>query len=268
MDTFAKVKEIMAVLFCVLFCWLFLDKFLFRGELTEICFGRPRRKAAAWLRRVAGGVDMPAPQKPEVSPETPEPEKNGDLVPKHSYAIGQILSTAATRFQGEQSAVNANTFASPAFPEAQPTPLPAMFTDRSRIEWQDQDDRQQPRTMVKVSLPVHDTAEETDGPQDDIAALGCSNSDAQDGGQGIGPQELDWIIALCNGQSIPADKREAIVRAIRNIRGTQIHRSLMESINGSDNRIATFLDEAEREAAANDDNANAASGGFDMKRIV
>ena len=34
-----------AVLFWLLFAYLFMDKFLFRGQLGEICFGR---HAAAW----------------------------------------------------------------------------------------------------------------------------------------------------------------------------------------------------------------------------
>lgn len=34
-----KITEALVVLFLVLFCYLFLDKFLFRGELGEICFG-------------------------------------------------------------------------------------------------------------------------------------------------------------------------------------------------------------------------------------
>ena len=48
-----KITEALVVLFLVLFCYLFLDKFLFRGELGEICFGptasaesRPPRPAA------------------------------------------------------------------------------------------------------------------------------------------------------------------------------------------------------------------------------
>ena len=38
-----KITEALVVLFLVLFCYLFLDKFLFRGELGEICFGAMRR---------------------------------------------------------------------------------------------------------------------------------------------------------------------------------------------------------------------------------
>ena len=41
-----KITEALVVLFLVLFCYLFLDKFLFRGELGEICFGPTCRALA------------------------------------------------------------------------------------------------------------------------------------------------------------------------------------------------------------------------------
>ena len=46
-----KITETLVVLFLVLFCYLFLDKFLFRGELGEICFGPTCRALARWYRR-------------------------------------------------------------------------------------------------------------------------------------------------------------------------------------------------------------------------
>lgn len=42
-----KITEALVVLFLVLFCYLFLDKFLFRGELGEICFGPTCRALAS-----------------------------------------------------------------------------------------------------------------------------------------------------------------------------------------------------------------------------
>ena len=45
-----KITEALVVLFLVLFCYLFLDKFLFRGELGEICFGPTYR--ALYLRNI------------------------------------------------------------------------------------------------------------------------------------------------------------------------------------------------------------------------
>ena len=39
-----------AVLFWLLFAYLFMDKFLFRGQLGEICFGKARRRMAKALR--------------------------------------------------------------------------------------------------------------------------------------------------------------------------------------------------------------------------
>ena len=46
-----------AVLFWLLFAYLFMDKFLFRGQLGEICFGKARRRMAKALRGAAGWVD-------------------------------------------------------------------------------------------------------------------------------------------------------------------------------------------------------------------
>lgn len=39
-----------AVLFWLLFAYLFMDKFLFRGQLGEICFGKARCRMAKALR--------------------------------------------------------------------------------------------------------------------------------------------------------------------------------------------------------------------------
>ena len=41
-------------LFWLLFAYLFMDKFLFKGQLGEICFGKARRRMAKALRGVAG----------------------------------------------------------------------------------------------------------------------------------------------------------------------------------------------------------------------
>ena len=54
-----KITEALVVLFLVLFCYLFLDKFLFRGELGEICFGPTCRALARWHRRQADRLDPP-----------------------------------------------------------------------------------------------------------------------------------------------------------------------------------------------------------------
>ena len=54
-----KITETLVVLFLVLFCYLFLDKFLFRGELGEICFGPTCRALARWYRRQADRLDPP-----------------------------------------------------------------------------------------------------------------------------------------------------------------------------------------------------------------
>ena len=80
---------------------------------------------------------------------------------------------------------------------------------------------------------------------EELEDLNCAREDYPGGISGIGPEEIDLIIDLCNGKDIPTDKRLSLLRAIHHIKDTQIERSILESINGSDSRISKFLDEAE-----------------------
>ena len=57
MDIQSSYYEAGIVLFWLLFAYLFMDKFLFRGQLGEICFGKARRRMAKGLRGVAGWFD-------------------------------------------------------------------------------------------------------------------------------------------------------------------------------------------------------------------
>ena len=57
MDIQSVYYEAGIILFWLLFAYLFMDKFLFRGQLGEICFGKARRRMAKALRSVAGWFD-------------------------------------------------------------------------------------------------------------------------------------------------------------------------------------------------------------------
>ena len=57
MDIQSGYYEAGIVLFWLLFAYLFMDKFLFRGQLGEICFGKARRRMAKTLRSIAGWFD-------------------------------------------------------------------------------------------------------------------------------------------------------------------------------------------------------------------
>ena len=57
MDIQSSYYEAGIVLFWLLFAYLFMDKFLFRGGLGEICFGKMRRRMAKALRGIAGWFD-------------------------------------------------------------------------------------------------------------------------------------------------------------------------------------------------------------------
>ena len=96
---------------------------------------------------------------------------------------------------------------------------------------------------------------DTDELNEELDDLNCAREDYSGESAGIGPEEIDLIIDLCNGKDIPTDKRLALLRAIHHIKDTQIERSILDSINGSDSRISKFLDEAEHlnEAAPDSD---------------
>lgn len=184
-------------------------------------------------------------------------QKDGDLVSKHSYPFRQTPSNPVTKHQPEPFAKNADTFADPSKTDKEKL-IHQAYTTKGRNEWS-VNNPIAGRNEIITLLDMNPTQEKE--PQEEDNALGCCKGvDAPDGGQGIGPDEMNWIIALCNGLPVPQEKRQSILRAIRNIRGTDIHQSLIESITGSDNRIAMFLDEAEREASANSKTNTAVSG--------
>lgn len=221
---------------------------------------------------MASTVDMPEPSTGKPAAEAaPSGAKADELVSKHSYASGQTPPNPDSTRQGEQPPHNANTFAAPKATELQDSPdppqkLPGMFTDPARMEWAVQNgtsgsEKAQviyKRIITSEQTPLPQVLAE---PQEEDNALGCSEAvDAPDGGQGVAPAEMDWILSLCNGLPVPPDKRQAIARAIYNILDTQIHQTIIESINGSDDRIINFLNEAERENSAKINGNTAASG--------
>ena len=87
---------------------------------------------------------------------------------------------------------------------------------------------------------------DTDDLNEELEELNCAREEYAADTPGIGPDEIDLIIDLCNGREIPTGRKLALLKAIHHIKDTQVERSILESINGSDNRISQFLDEAER----------------------
>ena len=55
MDIQSVYYEAGIILFWLLFAYLFMDKFLFRGQLGEICFGKARRRVAQALGTLPDG---------------------------------------------------------------------------------------------------------------------------------------------------------------------------------------------------------------------
>ena len=310
MDIQSGYYEAGIVLFWLLFAYLFMDKFLFRGQLGEICFGKARRRMAKALRGVAGWFDpvkeiqkkgrkrtkgktekkeipvvreaekrdIPAvktevkdKEKAEVKekaegrnmekPSQKQPETDNLVVTK-SYGTRQqppINATGSGAIAGKE---NASTFAdgneetaSQKAAQVPPERIPELFRDKRVEEWRASEADSSGRLEDDKGQTKNGDDVDTDELNEELEDLNCAREDYPGGTSGIGPEEIDLIIDLCNGKDIPTGKRLSLLRAIHYIKDTQIERSILESINGSDSRISKFLDEAEQmsEAAPDSD---------------
>ena len=215
-----KITEALVVLFLVLFCYLFLDKFLFRGELGEICFGPTCRALARWLRRQA--------------------DKDDALVVTRDYGAGQRTPARAasrhSRRKGNNSDKSDHTF------------VPASDSDKEHRAVQ---------ATVQGWIhkePTALTAEEEntlmrEAATEEVMDIGCETTAPPAGTQSFTPQQLDCILALCKGQAVPEEQRQTLAGVLRDIRHTEVQRTLMDAISGASPIIARYLDDAEKEAA-------------------
>lgn len=308
MDIQSGYYEAGIVLFWLLFAYLFMDKFLFRGQLGEICFGKARRRMAKTLRGVAGWFDpvkeeqkkgrkrtkgktekkevsaipeaekrnVPTvkteakgkekaedKEKAEAMEKTPQKQSETDsLVVTKSYGARQRPPLNATGSGAIAGKENASTFADRNEETAQqkvaqvpPERIPELFRDKRVEEWRASSDESSGKRESDDGQGGNGDEVDTDELNEELDDLNCTREDYSGEAAGIGPEEIDLIIDLCNGKDIPTDKRLALLRAIHHIKDTQIERSILESINGSDSRISKFLDEAEHlnEAALDSD---------------
>ena len=310
MDIQSVYYEAGIILFWLLFAYLFMDKFLFRGQLGEICFGKARRRMAKALRGVAGWFDpvkeeqkkgrrrtkgksekkeVPAASEPEkrnvtsVKAEAKGKEKaeikekaegrnmekppqkcseTDSLVVTKSYGIRQQPPMNATGSGAIAGKENASTFAGrngettpPKVAQVPPERIPDLFRDKRVEEWRASLDESSGNREGDDGQRGNGDEVDTDELNEELEDLNCAREDYSGGAAGIGPEEIDLIIDLCNGKDIPTDKRLSLLKAIHHIKDTQIERSILESINGSDSRISKFLDEAEQmsEAASDSD---------------
>lgn len=310
MDIQSSYYEAGIALFWLLFAYLFMDKFLFRGQLGEICFGKMRRRMAKGLRSIAGWFDpakeeskkgrrrtkgktekkevpaIPEAEKrnvPTVKPEVKgkekaevkekaedknmekhpqKPSETDSLVVTKSYGTRQrppIDATGSGTIAGKE---NASTFAGrneettpQKAVQVPPERIPELFRDKRVEEWRASSDEGSGKLESDDGQGGNGDEVDTDELNEELDDLNCAREDYSGESAGIGPEEIDLIIDLCNGKDIPTDKRLALLRAIHHIKDTQIERSILESINGSDSRISKFLDEAEHlnEAAPDSD---------------
>ena len=292
-------------LFWLLFAYLFMDKFLFKGQLGEICFGKARRRMAKALRGVAGWFDpvkeeqkkgrrrskgkaekkdvlvAPESEKRNVATAKTEvkdkekaevkekaegrnmekpPQKRSEtdsLVVTKSYGIRQrppINVTVSGTIAGKE---NASTFAGrnedtapQKVAQVPPERIPELFRDKRVEEWRASSDESSGKPDGDSGQGGNGDEVDTDELNEELDDLNCIREEYSGEATGIGPEEIDLIIDLCNGKDIPTDKRLSLLRAIHHIKDTQIERSILESINGSDSRISKFLDEAEQMGGA------------------
>ena len=292
-------------LFWLLFAYLFMDKFLFKGQLGEICFGKARRRMAKALRGVAGWFDpvkeeqkkgrrrskgkaekkdvLVAPESEKRNVTTAKTEMKDDekveakkkaegknmekppqkrsetdsLVVTKSYGIRQrpaITVTGSGTIAGKE---NASTFAGrnedtapQKVAQVPPERIPELFRDKRVEEWRASSDESSGKPDGDSGQGGNGDEVDTDELNEELDDLNCIREEYSGEATGIGPEEIDLIIDLCNGKDIPTDKRLSLLRAIHHIKDTQIERSILESINGSDSRISKFLDEAEQMGGA------------------
>ena len=307
MDIQSGYYEAGIVLFWLLFAYLFMDKFLFRGQLGGICFGKARRRMAKALRGAAGWFDpvkedqkkgrkrtkgktekkespavlaaekrdMPAVKTEVRNKEKQEmkdkekaeggnmensPQKRPEtdsLVVTKSYGTRQHPPINATDSGAIAGKENASTFAgrneetvSQQAAQVPPERIPELFRDKRVEEWRASEADSSGRFEDDEGRTGNSDDVDTDELNEELEDLNCARDGYPDGTAGIGPEEIDLIIDLCNGKDIPTDKRLALLKAIHHIKDTQIERSILESINGSDSRISKFLDEAEQMGGA------------------
>ena len=201
-----KITEALVVLFLVLFCYLFLDKFLFRGELGEICFGPTCRALARWLRRQADRLD-PARAASRHS------RRKGNNSDKSDHTF-----VPASDGDKEHRAVQATV---QGWIHKEPTVLTA----------------EEENTLTREAAT------------EEVMDIGCETTAPPAGTQSFSPQQLDCILALCKGQAVPEEQRQTLAGVLRDIRHTEVQRTLMDAISGASPIIARYLDDAEKEAA-------------------
>ena len=131
-----------------------------------------------------------------------------------------------------------------------PERIPDLFRDKRVEEWRASEAGSSGRLEDDKGQTENGDDVDTDELNEELEDLNCAREDYPGSAAGIGPEEIDLIIDLCNGKDIPTDKRLSLLRAIHHIKDTQIERSILESINGSDSRISKFLDEAEQMGGA------------------
>ena len=75
---------------------------------------------------------------------------------------------------------------------------------------------------------------------EEVMDIGCETTAPPAGTQSFSPQQLDCILALCKGQAVPEEQRQTLAGVLRDIRHTEVQRTLMDAISGASPIIARF----------------------------
>lgn len=124
--------------------------------------------------------------------------------------------------------------------------IPEFFRDRRLEEW-------------KAALPEEENINneiDIEEINEELDDLHCVADDYADRPQGISNEEIDLLIDLCNGKEIPTGKRLSLLQTIYHLKDSRVYHSIIDSINGSDNRISSFLDEADNLVSEEDSEIN------------
>lgn len=162
-----------------------------------------------------------------------QPETD-NLVVTRSYGTRQQPPMNATGSGAIAGTENASTFAggnektSPRkSAQVQPERIPDLFRDKRVEEWRASEVDGSAGRESDDGETGNGDGVDTDELNEELEDLNCAREDYSEA-PGIGPEEIDLIIDLCNGKDIPAGRRLSLLKAIHHIKDTRIERSILE----------------------------------------
>ena len=207
--------------------YLFLDRYVYRGRLKYLLFGRRVEKAKRWLHRIT------APPAPAAKPE-PEPEAG----PTEAFAFHR-------RYQYDPRPA-AEPDPTPPQEPAKPLEAAAPQTTPQEV---DAPDDSAPAVSHPTPPPEGDNYNE-----DEEYMRHMANTDE---GPQPGAVDADDLLVLLSvfskGKSATQQEIATARRAMRAVSGSQIEQSILDQLNGKDGYVAVMLDMITKDLHAEDD---------------